>query len=85
VTAVDVAGNESPPSEIHTTDGGMVVDPTLPGGTNPGNSGGEPEPGIPENPGSGTEKRLFAKRSERSRYGNRRPSSPGTLIPRMKA
>ena len=47
VTAVDVAGNESAPSEIHSTDGGIIIDPTLPNQPDPnagpgdGTSGGE--------------------------------------------
>jgi len=59
VTAVDVAGNESAPSVIVSTDGGIVVDPNLPGGgTNPGSgTGTEPgegtDPGFPGEPNPG--------------------------------
>ncbi len=55
VTAVDVAGNESSPSEIHTTDGGVIVDPTLPGQPDPGSPDGNPDTeGPPEIPSGGS-------------------------------
>jgi penicillin-binding protein len=53
VTAVDVAGNESAASAIVSPDGGIIVDPSLPGNgdsgnaspgtSNPGTSSGNPE------------------------------------------
>jgi penicillin-binding protein len=50
VTAVDVAGNESAPSETISTEGGLTdVDPNFP---LPGNPGEGTDPGLPDNPGN---------------------------------
>ena len=49
VTSVDVAGNESAPSQKVSTDGGIVVDPNLPGGIDPST------PVTPSSPGEGTD------------------------------
>lgn len=54
VTAVDVAGNESAPSEIMSADGTPIVDPNIPG-SNTENPGGEiinPDPGSGGDNGS---------------------------------
>ncbi|MFB9279900.1 transglycosylase domain-containing protein [Cohnella cellulosilytica] len=67
VTAVDVAGNESAPSEIHATDGGIIVDPTIPDQTDPGSTGGDSDTEPPEIPSAG---------------GSSGPSSPGGLSAR---
>jgi penicillin-binding protein len=69
VTAVDVAGNESPPSEVVVSDGTPAApDPNLP------LPGDVPDPGVPADPGQSQDPGGL------SDPGSGQPGSPGSAV-----